>query len=75
VRAAVALHLYSQAAQRAGRAGALEAGHLHVLAFALSARPFFPFLSVLQKEHRVASISSEGEPLHKVILPCTEISG
>lgn len=73
--AAVTLHLRSQAAQRAGRAGALEAGHLRVPAFAFSARPFFPFLSVLHKKHRMASISREGEPLHKVLLPCTEILG
>lgn len=45
-RTAVSLPLRRQAAPRAGRAGALEAGHLRVPALAFPARPFCPGLPV-----------------------------
>lgn len=58
--AAAALLLDSQAARRAGQAGALEAGHRRLPALAFSARSFLPFLSVLRKKH--PAVSGEGEP-------------
>lgn len=46
----------------------LEAGHLCILAFTFSARPFCPFLSVLHKKHTTVSINREAKPLHKVFV-------
>lgn len=54
---------HGQVSLWAGRAGALEAGHLRLPALALSARPFVPLLSVLHETTPKANINSR--PRHK----------
>lgn len=61
VRTAVSLGLPRPAAARAGRAGALEAGHRSIPALALPARPLCPALPVLRDKH---GCSSQGKPRH-----------